>query len=601
MKYLLVVLLILIILIPSSYSDRKTPNAKPSPENEVVNLFTNEPTITNKQSEVVVEDKEARISILELYEDWNGILVCDHREYSPSSTIYFSGDFVDCEIQLNYADNLSTTSDDLKIIQEKYIESLDEWRGVQFVQLFTYAQQPSVLFFKIEPSKELPLTISFSKKYGQEPMLFQFEYVEPLTCTISRPFEADNQISATGVRQYLLTGESHTYNISFSEPVHKDIVESELDRMLKKLNKEIKWLSDRSLALTLHLKTEDALEVYEEYVLHFKGDITLRGQSDYYWWDTQYTRFQPTNRKQYYSLNLLNQSEEHLFNSLISYSSLDLSPNGQWILAEELSSDGSLLFPSYTLLDRKGNRLKELKMASPVWLADGKSLLCSYGESVIRYDILSGEEEVIWTVSKGFLASFKYYPDSGKVLIASLHHDENGDNWVDLYVFKSVNDVNPRTIENVYIDHSDSEEWDGLHHSLPVEIIGDGLLYYENVNTLDYQWEYYIMDWNSGKTHMLETREGESFFYLSKGKLIRTSYDKWSVYDVISNKDTDINLTISYPRRFIVNPVRDKALLSISDDRNYVLNLNSLSWQQIKGNFRVISIRDWNSEVVGVK
>lgn len=601
MKYFLGVL-IFTISISGCYTDRPDNKAKPSPANEVVNMVTNDPTIENNQSKVVQEVNETRLSILDLYEDWDGQLICDRRIYSPSSTIYFSGEIVDCEIQLSYKDNLSTTTDDLKILADKYISSDDEWSGVQFVNPLTNAQQPNILSFRINPPREQSLKIHFSKYKDEEPFVFHFEYVEPFTYTISSPFEADSPIRATGIRQYLQIGESHTYNIVFSEAVHQNITENQLDGMLKGLNKEIKWLSDRSFALKLHLEEEDVMEDYDEYRLYFSGSITKKEFTESSWQESQLTRFQPTVRKHYNITNLLNQGKVKLFSSLISYSSLDLSPNGQWVLAEELSSRESILIPSYSLLDRKGNRLKELKMNSPVWLADGNSLLYSDRKSVIRYDILTGEQQVIWTdPEEPVIKSFKYYPSSGKLIVAAGHHDEKWNVSVDLYLFESVVDANPRILSNVFFDNSDIE-WDGLHYSLPVHLIGDGLLYYEN-DVIGNQSEHYIMDWESGETRMIDIREGERILPLSEGKLLRLVDRILSVYDVVTNKETKLNLTINEDDYWLwVKSVReDTALLLFSDTKHYLLDLNSLSLQQNKDEFLVLSRGSWDGTVISVK
>lgn len=590
--------IVIMFAVLTAHCTKNDPTAIMNPPQETI-VNNNDSFV--KAPEGRAEVNEANLSILDLYEDWDGQLICDHRNYSPGGTIYFSEELVNCEILLSYEDNLNTTSADLKKLVDQYITSIDVWSDVQFVELSTLSQHPNMLYFQIAPPKEQPLTIQFSKNNTNEPFRYHFEYVEPFTYVISRPFEADDRIHATEVRQYLLAEETHIYNIAFSHPVVQELTEKHIETMLPELSKDIKWLSNRSLTLTLHLQQEDVMHHYDEYQLYFTADIVKEEASDTSWQNVQVIRFQPTTMKTYHAFNLQNQSKDQLFSSLIAYSNLDLSPDGRWILAEELSSRESILVPSYSLLDRKGNRLKQLKMDHPVWMADGKALLYSDGKSVIHYDITTGEERVIWTdAEETVFQSFKYDPSSGELLVAVGHYDEDWQVSIDLYLYKNIDDDRPMKISNVFYNNN-MMRWDGLHYEIPAYSIGNGYLYYIN-EPFENELEHYIMTYKNGETYKLENKNGEMIVPLNNGKLLRSDNNKLKVYDAFSNKSKEINLALNDDEQLNVKLVYpNKALLSISNGRNYLLDLTTLTLQQMKDEIQVISMRSLNGDVISVK
>lgn len=78
-----------------------------------------------------------------------------------------------------------------------------------------------------------------------------------------------------------------------------------------------------------------------------------------------------------------------------------------------------------------------------------------------------------------------------------------------------------------------------------------------------------------------------------------------SVYDAISNKETELRLTVNSGEWLRIKSVRDdQVLLIVSDSnhvKNYLLNLNSLLLQEAADDFTILSTRAWNDEVVIVK
>lgn len=579
-----------------------------------------EPSKYGSDSGVIVQTKQAEVlqaaskpsrSILELYENWNGRLICNQQSYASGSTVYFSDEFVECEMQLNFEQGLNTTTDDLRILEQQYIsvenETVNDSDRFDYIDFFASAARPNLIQFRLGPSKQR-LKLLFKTNAVHEPKTFYFEFNEPLTYTIERPFNADGKSDDTGVRHYLQTGESHIYNIAFSQAVDQNAVERIIDHQLAGIEKRIKWPSDRSLTLTLQLEAANLTDFYEQYELNFIGVKTVKGVANWNWRENPSLRFQPANRKQYYKHNVLNGSEQPLFSSLIAYSSLEASPNGKWILAEELSSEQSVFVTNYSLLDSNGKRLKELRMKSPKWLPDGDSLLYTEHNSVMRYEIPTGEKHVVWTDAKETaIMSYQYDRVSGRLLVAAGHYDGKGGVPVDLYLFETVSDSKPRLFQNVLYNQKDIA-WSGLHYTLPVSFIDRGLLYLESALPADEQKDEYpivrtVMDWESGQSRSLDLK-GE-LYSISKGKMLHGENGKWSVYDAVSGRETPLNFHVSHGEGLALKAIREGMIvLSVSDAANakhYILDVDALSLRQIPGSLNILSGGTWSGEVVTVK
>lgn len=604
----IVLLLICFILLSGCFS-AKQDTSEPSKHGiELDDSVKTDISYEGSRPKVPQEAGKPSVSILDLYGKWNGHLICNAQSYAPGSTIFFSEESVECDIQLNFEKGLNTTTDDLQLLEEKYISVEKENELLKqsnerfdYIDLFASSQHPNLIRLRVRPSNQ-SLKIIFKTNTAREPTAFYFEYAEPLTYTISRPFEADGKIHATGVRHYLQTGESHIYNITFSQAVDKVSVERIVDNQLEGIDKHIQWLSDRSLSLVLRLEKKDLMQNYEEYYLNLTGVKTQKGLINSNWHENQIVRFQPTNMKHYYTNNLLNGSEQPLFNSLISYSSLDISPNGKWILAEELSSRQSVFVTNYSLLDCDGKRFKELQMKSPIWLPDGNSLLYADQNSILRYEIPTGDKYVIWSdPGDTAIMSFDYDRASGRMLVAAGHSDQKGGVPIDLYLFDSVNDGNPLLLKEALYNQDDIA-WSGLHYSLPIYFIGGELLYLESNLPSDEQNQKVrsIMDWKSGKSRNLD-KKGE-LYPANEGKMLHGENSKWNVYDVESGKETPLNFSVSNEEWLAVKSMREgMIMMSVSNAKHYILNLNKLSLQQIPGSLHILSSHVWNGDAITVK
>ncbi len=581
--------------------------ALPKPEKNPVYTAKADPSSAANLPKGTQQKTKPSATILELYKNWKGPLICNDRSYDPGSTIFYNGEVVDCEIQLDSVKGLNTATEDLQMLEEKYVSA--EVEGLRqsqehfdLIDFYVFAARPNLIEFRIQPAKQ-PLKIIFKTNTGQ--MDFKFEYAETATYTVSRPFTADGSLYATGIRQYLQTGKSHIYNIAFFQAMDKVSVEQRLDEQLPGIRKQVKWLSDHSLTLTLQPEKKDLMKEYEEYRLNLTGVKTRKGLANNDWQGNQTVRIQPTYRK-YFNLNsLLTGEKKPLFNSLIAYSSLDVSPNGKWILAEELNSNQAVLNTSYSLLDLSGERLKELQVYAPIWLPDGNSLLFSDYHSVMRYDISTGEKRVIWSDSKEpAILSYEYDRVSGRLLVAAGHSDNKGGVPIDLILFDSVIDAHPRQLKNV-LHNREEEAWHGLHYSLPVDFIGDGLVYLESSLPPDgqsgeNQRVRFVMDWKSGKSRSLDKKG--VLYPLNEGKMLHQENGKWTVYDAVSGLETPLHITVGDDAWLTVKAIRKgMILLSVSTDKQYLLNLNTLSLQPIPGDLHILSNSAWQGEVVTAK
>lgn len=540
----------------------------------------------------------ATISILDLYPSWDGKLSCGQRSYRPGSTIYHHGQTMACTLSFPYQNNLNTTTDDLLVLEEKYI-SMPHATRMKYIHLSTTTQYPNQIQFRFDPPWG-PFLVQFHQEGLQEPFAFHFEYIDPFTYTIGRPFEADNAVQETGIRHYLLTGESHIYNISFSEPVERSAVEQHLAVNLG-LVMDIEWLTDRSLQLTLHLKPEDRLEEYDEYRIQFSNQVAQREAAAL----SQHTSsdmvaFQPAAMKQYYAANPFTGAEEPLFDSLISYSSLMPSPDGKWILAEELRGSQSVLIPAYVLLDRDGRRLKELHIQEPVWLKGGNALLYKDRDSVKIYKIPTGETRVIWSMTdEPEMLSYQYDPYSGQLLVAAAYSDENSIVPVDLYLYEHIEDVNPSVFHKMFNNIEDIM-WYGLHYSLPAHLIGEDWLFFTD-RISENETKPVMMNVKSGATRNLEPLSGE-LLPLYQGKLLEIADGRVYVYDAVRDEKTALPLEFEHGTWLRAKLIQEnKALLVISGKASYIIDLISLSLQALPDQWHLYSGNSHDGTIIWAK
>jgi hypothetical protein len=212
-----------------------------------------------------------------------------------------------------------------------------------------------------EPSQE-PLDKPYTEEKVANTPKVSPEETPDFSYSISSPLDGNmqNLFFSKGIRDYLAVGKSYSYKIEFSLPVEKDSVINDVlkPHLGNMIAWHIRWLSDQSLVLTINLEDKDALDIYDEVRLSMAGVKSQKGLVLNHHEPT--IRFQPTKMKQLYTHNLLSGIKRPLQKTLISYASLDYSANGNWILAGELAARQSVLFTVYSLLDKNGNRARDL-------------------------------------------------------------------------------------------------------------------------------------------------------------------------------------------------------------------------------------------------
>lgn len=506
-------------------------------------------------------------SVLTAYSGWNGELVCGNRRYRPGDAIYFTGEEVVCRMDLPFDEPLNATTDDLRQLEQVAIsyEGDDEY---DIIELSAGSQLPHALALRVRQWR--PVDVAFAAPNGGEPRVFRFESVPPLTYSISRPIEADNEKQATtAVRHYLKTGETHVYQIEFSRPVDRAAAERVLAGQLEPIDAELEWSSPRSLSVTLRFKDEDIDGTqYGQYGLNLYGIVDERGipvNTDAR--ESPYLFFQPAAMGRYALYDADQGTDQTLFETLISYSALDVSPDGELIIAEELSARESVLVPSYSLLNRSGKRLKTLAMTSPAWSPDGRAILYEEQGEVMRYDVSTGASRPIWSSGEEetALISFRVDPASGHMIVAAGYPEGDGFAAVDLFLFEGIDDPEPRRLAQAFRIRED-ESWYGLRYELPVHFLREDLLYLENVAANARQ----LLSWED--TGVRELTLTEEAYPLPGGRFLLRENGAWGLYDVDSGTAKPLALPGGVPWFGIVGAGADLAILFGPEERQWVLH-----------------------------
>jgi len=535
------------------------------------------PAVTTTQQEnTAAAGENAAATILEALETWNGSLVCEYREYTPGSVIYYQGETLLCEIQLPYIERLNTTTDDLRRLEANRLSAQFGPNDDSFdvITLYANAELPNILRLEIRPP-EPSGTLAIRYGESKEPAAFRLERYEPLTYSIEPQFEHETEHRADGIRQYLDYGETYTYHVRFSQKVDRDFVEQMLKSRLPDLLRTFEWHSDQSLTFSLRAdETYGPQAPYEEFVIDFYGAKTAQGIVHFEQEDAlRHLRFQFTRPKQYTLVEAESGRTTPLFESLISYTLVDPAPGGALLLAEELRSNESILTPTYTVLTRDGTRVKTLTGAeTPEWI-DEHTLLYEADHSIIQYHVQTGQRRIIWSRSETpAVMSFAYERESGKLIVAAADHDNKGAAPVDLYLFDHLASDQPRVVNDAFFA-PEGMAWDGVRFKLPVTFVDETTMFWEDHAPGDptARPSAFIMAWNEGAR--TELPESERWMPLSGGKLLRQADGSWSVYDAATDRSVPLNLTVELDEWLDVGALGNgEFMLTLSDEKRLLFH-----------------------------
>jgi len=460
-----------------------------------------------------------------LFAEWDGRLVCGNRVLKPGAAFAVSieDETVACRISLPYDRVANLTLHDLDTLSEQYITGYwsSEYHERHEIRLYQLGLRRGAFELELHFSSweigayELEIT---DPATGDK-RVYRFLRELPFRYEISRPTDTDTAILEKGVRDYLLAGETHAYNVTFSHPVDRASVEV-FDFGMEGLEVEYDWHSDQSVTVRLTFDEQAVMEDYDRLDLQFyrarAADGIYRELAE-----SGVLHVQPTRRKSFAFLDPATGTRDPYLKTLISYTRLDRSPSGKYVFAVETTVRESMFVDNYVLLDKAGKRIKTLNMDSPVWLKDEDVLLYRKDRSIMRYDVETGLEEAVWTASAPIeWVYFDYHAPSGRLVVVALRQNAQWELEADLYLYERVTDLHPRVFRGVFHDLEDYELYpEG------VAFIDDDRLFI--AYRADRDQERRVMDWATGELAALEP--ADNALPLTRGNLLRHSGGKWEI------------------------------------------------------------------------
>jgi len=464
-----------------------------------------------------------------LFAEWDGRLVCGNRVLKPGAAFAVSieDETVACRISLPYDRVTNLTLHDLDILSEQYITGYwsSEYHERHEIRLYQLGLRRGAFELELHFSSweigayELEIT---DPATGDK-RVYRFLREPPFRYEISRPTDTDTAILERGIRDYLLAGETHAYNVTFSHPVDRASVEA-FDFGMEGLEVEYDWHSDQSVTVRLTFDEQAVMEDYDRIDLQFYRARAADG-IDREPAESGFIMIQPTRRKSFAFLDPATGKREPYLKTLISYTRLDRSPSGKYVLAVETTVRESMFVDNYVLLDKAGKRIKTLYMDAPVWLKGEDVLLYRKDRSILRYDVETGLEEAVWTASAPIeWVYFDYHAPSGRLVVVTLQENEQRELQGDLYLYERVADPEPRVYRGVFFDRE--PVWDFYPEG--VRFIDGGKLFIEYAAVPEnHTRERQVMDWATGELAALEP--ADNALPLTRGNLLRHSGGKWEI------------------------------------------------------------------------
>ena len=444
-----------------------------------------------------------------LLAEWDGELHCGNRTLKPGGAypVSIEEETVTCRLYANHDRVGKLTLQDLNALSESWftgywssesIGRMESWRHQLAVRSLQSGAIEVVLHFS---SAEIGVyELEITDPADGKKRTYRFLREVPFRYEISRPTDADTAILERGVRDYLLAGETHAYNVTFTHPVDRASVEA-LDFDMEGLEVEYDWHSDRQVTVRLTFDEQAVMEDYDRLFLNFHraraADGIYREPAS-----SGSLMIQPTRRKTFAFLDPSTGKRETYLNTLISYTRLDRSPSGKYVLAEETTVRESMFVYNYVLLDKAGKRIKTLYLDSPVWLKGEDALLYRWHRSILRYDVETGVEHEVWTASAPVdWVYYDYHAPTGRLAVVTLRRNDSRELEGDLYLYEKVTDPEPRVYRGVFFDSEPVWEY----YPERVRFIDGGKLHLEYITgPNDIAKERRVMDWATGELEALE-------------------------------------------------------------------------------------------------
>lgn len=260
---------------------------------------------------------------------------------------------------------------------------------------------------------------------------------------------------------HMVQGKPATFAIEFSLDADRASVMEALDLWLKGLDMQEVWIDDRHLTIKLTIpkdfKIDDFLYLSLNGVRSTNGS-KLRDPAGF--------AFATSDLFEYRLLELKTGKGSKLFSSTADPTRYLISPNGKYLLFQELAVDSDVLpVPAYSLLSLESKKTEpKLIKRFPVnsihdaqWLPGSQSFVYISGNSLLVYDLQTNKSDTVWTLPSSLSVanrnnwiSAKVNPMTGAVAVM-INHAANSSDYSgnsDLLLFNRVKDAKPKLVKN---------------------------------------------------------------------------------------------------------------------------------------------------------
>lgn len=432
-------------------------------------------------------------------------------------------------------------------------------------------------------------------------------YTEPFTYTIfsaSDPgmaYYAEILQSGYQAVYQVVSGLTHTYTISFNQSVDRASVYERLNESLQEhpaIAWSLQWMNDHEVRLTLVLDEDSADEI--QFSLH-----GIRTEDGYQLHARETYVLQPGEPKLLQAIDLASDTKEVYFTSIASYATIDVSPEGSYLLTGYAGHNGIHTVYQYTVRDRFGMEAKQFFMdeiREPLWISDDE-LAYIDGQQVIVHKMSTDDTRIIWQ-SPGHhaeeeIVSLDYSSHSGRLGIGAGYKTDDGSFVYDLYIFDGLDDPEPLVIEAF----GSYECIEGGCFAPSVMFTADDALMYtrwESATYEGYEPILYRTDLDSLSTTRIAPKPGyytraAMMFPLPDGKVLHVAdiseddefddlnladHEQWAIYDPIDRTftslfSTRLGLYADHWLEQVIPLNQDQVLIDVYDRGWYLIDLQA--------------------------
>ncbi|MDF2670665.1 MAG: hypothetical protein K0R67_2971 [Paenibacillus sp.] len=288
------------------------------------------------------------------------------------------------------------------------------------------------------------LLIQLSSVDGKQEKVITLRYSQPVGYTITSANDPllENYMSLLGeglyIDHYVELGRQYSYQFQFTHDMQRDSVQEALLASLKSSpTHKLEWSWDNDRVMNLQLDFREAAS--SPFIqLYLNG---IRSKEGYKLSSEQVIRIKPSRPQALYQIQLSDLSKTSLFSSMAHYEEIDISADGRYGLAAVISSNEMRPIYGYTLLDLKGNVLKSFGLDGihqAKWSPDGAFLIFTQNNTVMKYDLSTGAQTLLWSSPvqqpNSRVVSLDMDPRTGQLVVGWGTHDDEGKFTYDLHV-----------------------------------------------------------------------------------------------------------------------------------------------------------------------